>query len=231
MTRTLQRNAPEIVEPSGDEQPQPVVGPAYLEAVTAPAAAPAGARHPWRVVKGVVSTIAGAVLAVVAVLAIVIAVSSHFSGDGQVGIFGHPVMSVLSGSMAPKIKTGDLVIDRELTAAQAANLHPGQIISFRSAANSRQIFTHRIAAVDAIPGGGVAYVTKGDANASRDGPVAPSTNVIGLYQSKISDGGFVLNDLHRPLVLGLILAAPLLWLLSEPLWKWARQGDGPPTAV
>jgi signal peptidase len=134
-------------------------------------------------------------------------------------------MSVLSGSMAPVIKTGDMVIDNKVTPAQAANLHVGQIISFRAEAGSNVIFTHRIAAVVTVPGGGIGYVTKGDANDSRDGPITPPSNVIGTYQSKISDGGYILNDIHQPIVLGLLVAATLLWLLSEPLWKWVRQSD------
>jgi signal peptidase len=180
-------------------------------------------RGPWRIIKGIISTFAGVILAVVAVLVIVVAVSTHLSSNGQLGIAGHPVMSVLSGSMAPVINTGDLVVDNRLTAAQAASLHKGQIISFRAAPHSSTIFTHRIADVVPLPGGGVGYVTKGDANDSRDGPVSPSTNVVGLYQSKIPAGGFILNALHRPLVIGLLIASPLLWLLSEPLWKWARE--------
>jgi len=186
-------------------------------------------RGPWRTIKGVVSTIAAVILAAVAVLAAVVAVSTHFSAGGQIGAFGHPVMSVLSGSMVPAINTGDLVVDDNLTPTQAANLHVGQIISFRAAAGSHQIFTHRIIAVEALPGDVVAYVTKGDANDSRDGPLAPSTNVVGLYESKIPYGGYVLNALHRPLVLGLLFASPLLWLLSEALWTSARRPEEPST--
>lgn len=154
--------------------------------------------------------------------AVVVSVSTRLSPQGQVGAFGHPVMSVLSGSMAPEIRTGDLVIDRTVTPGQAANLHKGQIISFRGGANSHKIFTHRIVAVETTPAGGVSYVTKGDANDSRDGPVTPPSMVVGLYQSRIPHGGYILDALHRPLVLGLLLAAPLLWLLSEPMCKRAR---------
>jgi len=187
------------------------------------AAEPAHRRGPWRIVTTVMSTVAGIVLGAVALLAVLVAINSHFSTDGQLGFLGYPVMSVLSGSMDPVIKTGDLVVDNKLTLAQAANLHPGQIISFRASAGSTQIFTHRIVGVEQVPGGGVGYVTKGDANDSRDAPVTPSTNVVGLYHSTIPAGGYVINALHRPLVLGLILASPILWLLSEPLWKWARE--------
>ena len=193
--------------------------------------------HPGlgHVLKGVLSTAAAVMLALFAVVAVYVAVSTRLSGNGQLGVLGHPVMSVLSGSMAPGIKTGDLVVDDKLTSAQAANLHVGQIISFRASEGRGQIFTHRIAGVVRLPSGGVGYVTKGDANDSRDGPVAASTSVVGLYQSKIPAGGYVLNALHRPLVLGLILASPILWLLSEPLWKWARQAedeaDSPPESM
>jgi signal peptidase I len=175
--------------------------------------------------------VAGVVLGLVALLAIAVAISTRLSGNGQFGLFGHPVMSVLSGSMAPTINTGDLVVDNKLTPLQARTLRKGQIISFRSSANSSQIFTHRIVAVETAPGGGVAYVTKGDANDSRDGPVVSATNIVGLYQSKVPDGGYILNAIHRPLVLGLLLASPLLWLLSEPLWKWARTAEEPPGAA
>ena len=188
---------------------------------------PAPRRGAWRIIRGLVSTVAGFVLAVVALLAIVVAVSTHFSSNGQLGLLGHPVMSVLSGSMAPTIKTGDLVVDNKLTPAQAANLHVGQIMSFRAAPDSPQIFTHRIVDVVPLPNVVVGYVTKGDANDSRDGPVTPSTNVVGLYKSKIPAGGYILNALHRPLVLGLIIASPILWLMSEPLWRWAREADEP----
>jgi signal peptidase I len=184
-----------------------------------------GTRDLWRSLREIVSMVAGGLIAVVAIFAIVLAVSSRLSPGLPFEILGHPVMSVLSGSMAPTIHTGDLVVDDKLTAAQAANLHTGQIISFRST-QGPEIFTHRIVAVVAVPGRPVAYVTKGDANGSRDVPLVPSTNVIGLFQSRIPRAAYVLNDLHRPLVLGLLLASPLLWLLSEPLWGWARTTDG-----
>jgi len=179
----------------------------------------------------VISTAAGVLLGVFTLFAIVVAVSTHFSTDGRLGIFGHPVMTVLSGSMAPVINTGDLVVDDRVSPAQAAALHEGQIISFRATADSRQIFTHRIVGVEAVPGGGVAYITRGDANDSRDGPVTPSANVVGLYRTRVPYGGYVLSALHRPLVLGLVLASPILWLLSEPLWKWARQEEEPVIAA
>jgi signal peptidase I len=177
------------------------------------------------------STVVGILLGGAALLAVVVAVSSHFSPTGQLGIAGHPVMSVLSGSMAPVINTGDLVVDNRLTPAQAASLEPGQIISFHPTAGSGQVFTHRIVEVEVAPDGSVAYVTQGDANDSRDTDAVASTNIVGLYHSRIPAGGYVLAALHRPMVLGLLLASPLLWLLSGSLFAWAREQEEPSMAT
>lgn len=169
--------------------------------------------------------IAGVVFTAFALSVTAAAVVTHFSGDGRLGVLGHRAMIVLSGSMAPTIRTGDLVVDSRLTAAQAAALQPGQIITFRAAGGTHPIFTHRITAVETGPGGGVAYRTRGDANDSQDALATSSTNVVGLYQSRIPYGGYILNALHQPQVLGLLLALPALWLLSASLWKWAGREE------
>ena len=202
-----------------------------LETPAPPVTGPAVRRSVWRTLSGVVSTVVGIGLGGIALLAAVIAISSHFSPPGQLGIAGHPVMSVLSGSMAPVINTGDLVVDNKLTLAQAASLLPGQIISFHPDAGSPQVFTHRIVAVEVTPDGSVAYVTKGDANDSRDTDTTASTDIVGLFHSTIPAGGYVLAALHRPMVIGLLLASPLLWLLSGSLFAWAREEEEPALAL
>jgi signal peptidase I len=102
----------------------------------------------------------------VAALAIVLAVAGRMSG-GQPTVFGHPVMSMISGSMTGTINTGDLFVDDQLTATQAQDLHPGQVITFREQPGSPTLITRRIVAVETI-GGAVNYVTKGDANNAAD---------------------------------------------------------------
>jgi len=214
------RNA--TLEPTADTLDAHVMRPGDIGV-----AAPAARRSRWRAVRGVVSTLAGIVSGGVAVFAVVVAVSTHLSADGQLGVLGHPVMTVLSGSMAPVIDTGDLVVENKLTPAQASNLQPGQIISFRAAGGTHEIFTHRIIGIELLPDGGVSYVTKGDANGSRDTAATVPSDVVGLYQARIPYGGYILDALHRPLVLGLLLAAPSLWLLAGPLWGWVRLPDEP----
>jgi signal peptidase len=183
-------------------------------------------RNAWRLAGAVVTAAVTVLVAMAAVLAIVMAVATHFARDGQYTAFGHPVMTVLSGSMTPVIRTGDLIVDNPVTAAQARNLHAGQIISVREAPRSQVIITHRIVAVK-VAHGAVSYVTKGDANNAPDTPLRPASDVVGVFRFAIPRGGYILSALHRPLVLGLLLASPVLWFLAGPLFRLARSMDEP----
>jgi signal peptidase len=186
----------------------------------------ARSQNGWRRAGRAASSVITVLVAMIAALAVVIAIATHFSRDGQYTAFGQPVMTVLSGSMTPVIRTGDLIVDNPVTAAQASNLHAGQIISVREAPGSQAIITHRIVAVK-VSGGAVSYVTKGDANNAADTPLRPASDVIGVLRFAIPRGGYVLAALHRPLVLGLLLASPVLWFLAGPLFQLARRLDEP----
>ena len=195
------------------------------ETPKAPAEVVESAPSSWKFFRNVVSTIVTVLAVIVASLALVLAVATHFSPKGQYDAFGHPVMIVLSGSMTPVIRTGDLVIDDSVTPAQARHLHVGQIISVRDTPGSQTIITHRIVGV-LHHGGSVSYITKGDANQSADATPRPSSDVVGIFSTAIPRGGYILNALHKPLVLGLLLASPILWFLAGFFFKWAREMDG-----
>jgi signal peptidase len=170
------------------------------------------------------SAIATVLISTVAALAIVVAVASHFSPAGQYKVLGHPVMTVLSGSMTPAIRTGDVIVDDQVTATQAAHLQVGQIVSFREAPGSTAIITHRIVAVQ-DHSGQVSYVTKGDANNAADTSPSPASDVVGVFSHDIPRGGYVLADLHHPIVVGLLTASIALCLLAGPLFRYARQPE------
>jgi signal peptidase len=176
------------------------------------------------VVRGI-STTATILAAIIASLAIIAAIATHFSPRGQYVMFGHPVMSVLSGSMSPVIRTGDLIVDDPVTAAQAEHLQVGQIVSFREAPGSTSVITHRIVAVQ-VHDGMVSYVTKGDANNAADTPARPASDVVGVFSSDIPRGGYILSALHRPVVLGSLIASLVLGFLAGPLFRFARQQSG-----
>jgi signal peptidase I len=179
-------------------------------------------RSPRRWYLRALSVTVSVLVSLVAVLTIAIALGSRTSADGQRVVFGHPVMTIISGSMTPTIAVGDIVVDAPVTAAQASDLHVGQIISFRAAPGSPEFITHRIVAVR-VAGGVVSYITKGDANNSADSTPRPASDVIGLYDFSIPRGGYVLVAMHTPRVLVMLLASALLWIVAGvSFWIAAR---------
>ncbi len=174
-------------------------------------------RRPLQRAWGIASSALVALVVLLAALAIVAAAASRTSTDGVHSVFGHPVMAVQSGSMTPTIRTGDLIIDRAVTPAQAEHLGVGQIISFR--VDGTKVFTHRIVAVVTGAGGAVAYRTKGDANNAADTALRPAASVIGVYETKVPDGAYLLRDLHSPLLLFLLVAGVLLAVSAGPVYR------------
>ncbi len=190
---------------------------------------PAGLTVPTRrsglsLVLSLLGTLGAVLVSMLAVLAVVVAVATHLSARGQYTAFGHPVLIVLSGSMTPVIRTGDLIVDDAVTPAQARQLRVGQVVSFRAAPGSPVIITHRIVARRMVHGL-VEYQTKGDANNAPDVGLRPAYDVVGVFAMSIRAGGYVLNALHRPIVPGLLVASAVLWFLAGPLYRLARDMD------
>jgi len=198
-----------------------------MSVITAPLPTtfPAGSEHAPARVSGrwflrALSTTISVLVSLVAVLVIVIAVGTRTSTAGQRTVFGHPMMTVLSGSMSPGIRTGDLIVDAPVTPAQAGHLQVGQVISFRAAPGSQQVITHRIVAVQ-VQHAAVSYVTKGDANNAADSTPRPAADVIGTYRFAIPRGGYALVAMHTPRVLGMLLMSAVLWIVAWVLFRIA----------
>ena len=176
----------------------------------------------FRRVRTVVSTLATVLVVIVAALALMVAIAVRSGPSGQYTLFGHPVLSVMSGSMTPVIRTGDLIYDDRLSPEEAVHLHVGQIITFLEPGSRTVSHTHRIYAIKHVDGA-VAYETKGDANNAPDSTLVNPSRIVGLYAGKIPFGAYVLHALHQPGALVLLLASPLLWLLSGWLFGLARE--------
>ena len=106
------------------------------------------------------------VLIIVCVLACGVFVVQIVSGQ-EANIFGYRLFHILTGSMEPSIEQGANTICKSVK--DASTLKVGDIIVFRSKdpAIYGQMNTHRIVEIIEEEGG-IAFVTKGDANSSVD---------------------------------------------------------------
>lgn len=110
-----------------------------------------------------------------------------------VGIGGYATLEVVSGSMEPTIRTGDLIIINQRKKEYQEN----DIVTFVDVNGS--FVTHRI--VGMTNGG---YLTKGDANKSVDPGYVRKEKIVGTYVFKINKFGYVVKSIQNPITLVLV---------------------------
>jgi signal peptidase len=82
---------------------------------------------------------------------------------------------VVSGSMAPQVQPGDVVLTSPVTIPE---LRPGEVLLFADPQQPDRLLLHRLVSFDAQG----RLVTRGDANQSDDSTHVPSSSVIGAAQ-------------------------------------------------
>ena len=98
------------------------------------------------------------------------------------GIAGYKPMMVLTDSMAPTIKSGDLIIIKEV---DPTTLEVGDIITFFDpAGNGQTTVTHTIVSIS-NENNKLMFETKGDNNNAADRLLVDSSAVIGIYEFRL----------------------------------------------
>lgn len=114
----------------------------------------------------------------------------------SVGVFPIYPSTILTGSMEPGIKPGDIVLIRRFhSEAELDQLREGDIINFR---REGIVITHRILRIQKDAAGNLSFITKGDNNVSEDqeavlpndinGPVVKVLPKLGSYQLLLHSG-------------------------------------------
>lgn len=161
----------------------------------------------------------------VAAALITLAVLARTDADGVSRVAGHPVLTVLSDSMSPTFRAGDLLVDRPASGS-ASGLAVGDTITFKTG-TAGHLITHRIVAVDRSPAGAISFRTQGDANNAPDGePVSPE-QVVGIYSTHVPYAGYALQAVHTRTGLFLVIVVPLAALLLPVLRRWWRATEPP----
>lgn len=120
-------------------------------------------------------------------------------GDPMPTVFGYCMAGVVSGSMEPEIRVGDLIVTRsQVTYAQ------GDIILFYEPGSGSYI-THRI-----LLSSGGQYVTKGDANDTEDRFRVTDASVVGKVVAVCPGFGYVVGFLQSPLGMLTVLGGGFL---------------------
>jgi signal peptidase len=131
---------------------------------------------------------------------------------------------VLSGSMEPALRTGDVSVVRGIAPLDA---RPGDIVTFRDPDNAERLITHRVRAMR-VQGHAVVFRTRGDANNVSEHWRVPATGEIGRLVYRIPKLGWVLAYARSKGLFVLLLGGALALLLVLELtsiWR-PEEGDG-----
>ncbi len=190
------------------------------------------------VVKRILNGLAVALsVALVAVILVAVGMSlAQKRAPNHVAQFdGHLVLTVLSGSMTPVFRAGDVIVDHTVTATQANALHVGQIVTYEVPGKTFHgqpfLITHEIVGVLTATNQATGqvthmYTTKGVSNNAPDPNLVSPSQILGVYSWRIPRAGYVVAFVHRPIGFGLMVVLPALYLIgSEFLRLWKLFGD------
>ena len=141
-------------------------------------------------------------------------------------LLGWQLQVVQSGSMDPTYPVGSLLV---VGAVDPAAVEPGSAIVFRDPSDAARQVTHRVVAI--ASGDGLAFITKGDANVTRDVVPVPASNVIGRPLWSVRHLGALLDWVAWPRSLLLILIPAALLVLDDRRRRRSGMGDGDPVLL
>jgi signal peptidase I len=148
------------------------------------------------------------------------------AGTALLPHLGIRLLAVETGSMAPTMPTGSLLLERQVP---VADLEPGMVLTFYPPTEEQRLVTHRVVSVDRTRGGTIVE-TRGDANPAVDPWQA---ELLGeqawVVTASLPVAGRVADVVRSPLVLvGATVFLPLVFLVSTLRVIWRRPAVGPP---
>ena len=181
-----------------------------------------------KIFKKIASVISAIVFVVcLLLLAVVFITPKGENGSKVVNIAGYSVMTVVSPSMEPEYKIGDIVIIKKTNVSELAK---GDVITFSSLDPDLQggAVTHRINNIIEEKGR-IKFETKGDANKIVDSDLVTEDRIYGKVQFKIPSLGKAVNFFQTSKVaFFLVIILPMLVIMAfevKDIIFIARSGD------
>ncbi len=125
----------------------------------------------------------------------------------------YKVMTVISGSMAPEIKMGSVVIVKPV-----ADYKIGDVITFGPYSKTKAPTSHRIYDIK-IEGGNPVYITKGDVNNAPDAREIKKSDILGRVLLSVPFVGYAVDFAKKPMGFALIIAIPAALIIFDEVKK------------
>ncbi len=159
----------------------------------------------------VIGVVLCAILLPILIINLSLIIKSAANKDEVPSVGGYFPMIVLTDSMYPGIKSGDLIICHTI---DAGNVKENDVISFFDpAGNGTSVVTHRV--IELVnEDGGLFFRTKGDNNNTEDRDLVPAENLVGIYKSRIAGAGNVAMFMQTTTGLIVCVVLPIILLVG-----------------
>ncbi len=145
------------------------------------------------------------------IINITLIIKSYTDKEGVPSISGNVPLIVLTDSMYPEIKSGDLIICHTI---EAEDVKEEDIISFFDpVGNGTSVVTHRVKEI-VIKDGKLFFRTKGDNNNTEDKALVPAENLVGIYKTRIAGLGNVAMFMQTTTGLIVCVVLPIILLVG-----------------
>lgn len=154
------------------------------------------------------------ILIPIIIVNVLLIVSSYTQPNKMPSVFGIKPTIVLSGSMEPNIKIGDLIFINETDPSQ---LKEGDVICYIA---SEKAITHRIVEITTAENGEIRFVTQGDANNVVDQRAVSIDQIEGIWNGgRIQELGNIILYMQSTTGMILCIVCPLLLLFIWDVWR------------
>ena len=166
----------------------------------------------------VVGTVMCIILVPILIFNLTLIVKSLVKPEEVPDAAGFMPLIVLTDSMYPDIKSGDLIICK---AVDAEGVKTGDVISFFDpAGDGKTIVTHRV--VEVMNENGLAFKTKGDANNVADEKPVLAENLVGVYKTRLPGAGNIAMFMQTTPGLLVCVLLPLVLLVGYDTLRHRR---------
>jgi signal peptidase I len=143
-------------------------------------------------------------------------------------LFKFSSLAVLSGSMTPTLRVGDVVVEQRISPLQA---RLGDVVTFRAPDDPAKLYTHRIVGMDASDEL-IHFVTQGDANSGVERWSIAATGTLGRVVYRVPLVGYVTNRAGSRDGRLLLIVVPVLLLAGFELKRiWRKDDEEPADAL
>ncbi len=139
------------------------------------------------------------------IVLVMITAYQKFTNKGEpTSFFGYQPLTVLSNSMNPVFKTGDMLFVKK---TDPATIQQGDIITFKESGGN--LITHRV--VEVLNDSGViSFATKGDNNNMVDEELVPASRLLGKQSFFLPGMGTLVKTIQSPIGLLLVVVLPTI---------------------